>query len=112
MKTTSHYLIIWALEDLSERFSRLDAAIDKALSNRDQKKYIEIIREKASILAEATDYVFQVAEGKDEKEKELQKVACHWAYSAHKFLRSSKIHDIDEILTQGGKNQIELYTKL
>lgn len=112
MRTIGYYLIIWALEELLEKFSEFDAAIDRALCNRDKERYIEIIKEKSRILVETANYIFQVGEEKDKEQQRLQEVVCYWSYSAQKFLHSSQITDMGEILTQGGKNRIKFYTKL
>ena len=110
MKTTRYCVMVWVLEELLQKFICLDTLLDKALISRDRTKYMEIIRKKANALTEAANHVSQIAEGKEEKR--LEEVICNWAYGAQKFLLLPEINNVDEVLTQQGKNQLKFFVQL
>lgn len=113
MKANGYYMAIWILEELYQSFVKLDKLMDEALCKKDRNRYLEIVRDKAHVLIEAANQVFLAAGTGSEKERRIWEKMCHWAYMANRFLASSqKTSDVEEILTQQGKDQIKFYVKL
>jgi hypothetical protein len=113
VKATDYYMAIWILEELYQSFVKLDELMDEALCKKDRNRYLEIVKNKATALIEAANQVFLTTGNGSEKERRIWEKMCHWVYMANKFLASpQKTYDVEEILTQQGKDQIRFYAKL
>jgi hypothetical protein len=116
MEATPLYQILLLFVGLAETFEHLDNRMSEVLCDKTSDKkmecYLDIVAEKAGAIIALADKVKELEKGTSERERLIRTQVEEWEKEVKEYLKIPKAYLVPCILDQGGKNQIQKYTKI